>query len=172
MRAMFEARHDVTPGGGVGAELVGDHAPRATALLLGKLPQQAPGRLGIAPSLHDLVEDIAVLIDRPPQSVLRAADGDDDLAKVSDVAQPRSLALQSTGIIGSKLHRPTLHGFIGDDDTALHQHFLHQAQAQRKAKVKPQRMGDDRRWKSVALVSDGQAHATPSTWALAISQLT
>jgi hypothetical protein len=37
----------------------------------------------------DLIEDIAVLIDCAPQPVLLAADGDDDLVEVPDVATAR-----------------------------------------------------------------------------------
>jgi len=36
--------------------------------------------------LDDFIEDVAVLIDRPPQPMLAAADGDDDLVQMPDVA--------------------------------------------------------------------------------------
>ncbi len=65
--AMLDCRHDLTPGSGIRAELVGDHPSGRTALLLEKTPQQAPCRLGVAPGLDDFIEDIAILIDRPPQ---------------------------------------------------------------------------------------------------------
>ena len=86
VRAMLDRRHVRTPGGGIGAELVGDHASGRTALLLEKAPQQALCRLGIASRLHNFIEDIAVLIDGAPEPVLLAADADDDLVEVPDVA--------------------------------------------------------------------------------------
>src|SRR6516225_11278654 len=48
VRAMLDRRHDLTAGGGIGAELVGDHAPGRTTLLLEKTRQQALCRLGDA----------------------------------------------------------------------------------------------------------------------------
>ena len=86
MRAMLDRRHDLAAGGGIGAELVGDHAPGRTTLPLEKTHQQALCRLGVASRLDDFIEDVAVLIDRPPQPMLAAADGDDDLVEMPDVA--------------------------------------------------------------------------------------
>ena len=77
VRAMLDRGHDLAPGGGIGAELVGNHAPGRTALLLEKTRQQALCCLGVAARLDDFIEDISVLIDRPPQPMLFAADGDD-----------------------------------------------------------------------------------------------
>src|SRR6516162_4565240 len=99
VRAMLDRRHDLASGGGIGAELVGDDAPGRTALLLEKTRQQALCRLGVASRLEDFIEDIAVLIDRPPQPTLAAADGDDDLVGMPDVAATQLLALEATGII-------------------------------------------------------------------------
>src|SRR6516225_6519461 len=98
-RAMLDRRHDLAAGGGIGAKLVGDDAPGRTTLLLEKTRQQAPCRLGVASRLEDFIEDIAVLIDRPPQPTLAAADGDDDLVEMPDVAATRLLTLEATGII-------------------------------------------------------------------------
>ena len=80
--------------GGIGAELVGNHAPGRTTLLLEKTRQQALCCLGVASRLDDFIEDISVLIDRPPQPMLFPADGDDDLVEVPDIAAARSLALE------------------------------------------------------------------------------
>ena len=86
VRAMLDRRHDLAAGGGIGAELVGDHAPGRTTLLPEKTHQQALCRFGVASGLDDFIEDVAVLIDRPPQPMLAAADGDDDLVEMPDVA--------------------------------------------------------------------------------------
>jgi hypothetical protein len=68
--------------------------------------------------LEDLIENIAVLIDRPPQPTLAAADGDDDLVEMPDVAATRHsmgddrrrkpMALVADGWQG---HAGVLHGF-------------------------------------------------------------
>src|SRR6516225_11650656 len=75
VRAMLDRRHDLAAGGCIGAELVGDYAPGRTTLL----PEKTHHRFGVASGLDDFIEDVAVLIDRPPQPMLAAADGDDDL---------------------------------------------------------------------------------------------
>ncbi|MBB4233124.1 hypothetical protein GGD56_007027 [Rhizobium mongolense] len=41
--------------------------------------------LVFAPGLDDFIEDITVLVDRPPQPVFPAADGDDDLIEMPDI---------------------------------------------------------------------------------------
>jgi hypothetical protein len=53
--------------------------------------------IGVASRLDDFIEDISVLIDRPPQPMLFAADGDDDLVEVPDIAAARALALEAAG---------------------------------------------------------------------------
>ena len=155
MRVMLDRGHDLAPGCGIGAELVGNHAPGRTALLLEKTRQQTLCCLGVASRLDDFIEDISVRIDRPPQQMLFAADGDDDLIEVPDIAAARSLALQAAGIIAPELRRPSSHRLVGDDNAALLQHLLDQAKAQREAKVQPHRMRDDRRRKPMPLVADG-----------------
>src|ERR1700751_693566 len=87
--------------------------------------------------------------------MLFAADGDDDLVEVPDIAAARFLALQAAGIIAPELHRPPSPRLVGDDNAALQQYLLDQAKAQREAKVQPHRMRDDRRRKPMALVADG-----------------
>ena len=72
VRAVLDFWHDLTSGGSIRAELIGDHSPGWAALLAQETPQQALGRRGVALRLDDLVEDIAVLVNRPPQPVLLA----------------------------------------------------------------------------------------------------
>src|SRR6516164_7682897 len=134
VRPMLDRRQDLAAGGGIGAELVGDQAPGRTTLLLEKTRQQALCRLGVASRLDDFIEDIAVQIDRPPQTKLAAADGDDDLVEMPDVAATRLLTLEATGIIQPEFQGPAPHRLIGEDDAALQQHLLHQPKAQGETK--------------------------------------
>ena len=64
---------------GIARQLVGDQHTRWPALLLQQLAQEALGRVLIAAALHQHVEHDAVLVDRPPQPVLLAGNGDHDL---------------------------------------------------------------------------------------------
>jgi hypothetical protein len=164
VRAMCERWHDLAPGSGIRSQLVGNHASGRATLLLEKACQQAPCRLGIVSRLDDLVEDITVLIDRSPQPIPLAADRDDDLIQVPDVAVAWHFALEATGVIPPEFQGPAPDRLVGDDDAALQQHFFHQTQAQGETKMQPHHMGDDRRWEPMALVADGwQGHAKVST---------
>ena len=129
VRAVFDFWHDLTPGGSIRAQLIGDNPSGWTALLPQQPLQQALGRFGVAPRLDDFVEHIAVLINRPPQPVFLARDRDHDLVEVPDVAPARPLAFEATGVIRPKLQNPAPDRLVGHDDAALEQHLLDQPQA-------------------------------------------
>ena len=103
MRAVFDVRHDLMPGGSIRAELVGDHPPGWAALLTQEAPQQAFGRFGVAAGLHDLIKDVSVLVNGPPQPVLLARDRDHDLIEVPDVAAAWGLAPETASVRGPEL---------------------------------------------------------------------
>jgi len=132
-------------------------------LLAQETLQQALGSLGVASALDDLIENIAVLINRPPQPVFLARDRDHDFVEMPDITTVRSLAPEAASVRRSELQRPSADRLIGHNDAALEQHLLNQPQAQRKPEVQPDRMGDDLRRKAMAFVADGLGHAGPST---------
>jgi hypothetical protein len=132
-------------------------------LLAQETLQQALGSLGVASALDDLIENIAVLINRPPQPVFLARDRDHDFVEMPDIATVWSLALEAASVRGSELQRPPADRLIRHDDAPLEQHLLDRAQAQRKPEIQPDRMGDDLRRKAMAFVADRLAHAGSST---------
>jgi hypothetical protein len=110
VRAVFDFWHDLTVGGSVGAELVGDHSPGWAALLPQQPFQQTLGCLGVASILDNLIEHIAVLINRPTQPVFLARDRDHDLVEVPDIAAARPLAPEAAAYSGPNVraHRRTV----------------------------------------------------------------
>jgi hypothetical protein len=160
---VFNFRHDLTSGGRVGAKLIGDHAPRWAALLPQQPLQQALGSLGVASILDNLIKDIAVLINRPPQPVFLARDRDQGFVEMPNIAAAWRLAPEAASVRRSKLQRPSTDRLIRHDDAALEQHLLDQPQAQRKPEVQPHRMGDDLGREAMAFVADRLAHAGPPT---------
>lgn len=108
---------------------------RGGTLCLQKTLQQAPRCFGVTPRLQDLIKDIAVLIDRPPKPVLFPSDADDDLVEMPDVVAARPLTTEPACVVPPELQSPAPHRLIGDDDTALQQHLLHQAEAQGKPNI-------------------------------------
>jgi hypothetical protein len=77
--AMLDPRHQHLLRRGIACQLVGDQHARRPTLLPQQLAQQALGGLLVPPALHQHVEHDAVLVDRPPQPVLLAGDGDHHL---------------------------------------------------------------------------------------------
>ena len=139
VRAVFDVWHNLALGGCVGAALIGDHPSWRAALLPQEAPQQALGCRGISAGLHDLIKDVSILVNRPPEPVLLASDGDYDLIQMPDVAAAWRLALETASVIRPELQRPPANRLIGDNDAALQEHLLDQPQAQRKPKVQPDR---------------------------------
>lgn len=126
------------------------------ALLLQKLVQQSLGCLGVAAVLDDFIKRIADLVDGTPQPVFPAGDGDDHLVEMPNIVPAGLLAAKASRIVRAEFVSPTADGLIGDYNATLQQHFLDKAQAQRKSKVEPHRMGDDLGWEAMTLVTDGQ----------------
>ena len=115
VRAVFDVWHDLTPGGSIRAELVGDHSPGWAALFLQKAPQHALGGLGVAARLYDFIKDVSVLVNSPPQPVFLTRDGDHDLIQVPNVAAAWRLAPETASVRGPELQRPAADRLIGHD---------------------------------------------------------
>ena len=71
----------------VTVEFVSDHAPRRTALPFQELPKEARRGSVIAAGLHQDIEHLTVLVDRPPQILAIALDGYEELVQRPGVAQ-------------------------------------------------------------------------------------
>jgi hypothetical protein len=86
--AVLDPGHQLLLRRAVTGELIRDHDARRPHLLLQQLAQQALGRVLVASAPHQHIEHDAVLVDRPPQPVPLAGDGDGDpdLIEVSLVA--------------------------------------------------------------------------------------
>ncbi|MNE46540.1 hypothetical protein D3C80_1408830 [compost metagenome] len=105
--------------------------------------------------MNDLVENITVLVNGTPKPVFAASDGNHHLVQMPDVPVRRPPATDLLCVGRSEFPPPSADRFIRNDDAALQQQFLDQAQAQREPKVQPDCMGDDLLRETVALVADG-----------------
>src|SRR5215208_5959210 len=74
MPPVLDRGHDLTLRGAVAGQLVRDHDTRGPALLLEQLAEQALGGLFVPPALDQDVEHDPILVDRPPEPVLRFPD--------------------------------------------------------------------------------------------------
>jgi len=78
-------------------ELVGDQHAGRSPLLRQQLAEQAFGGLFVAPAVDEDIENKAFLVDRAPQPVLLAGDGEDDLVQASFVATAGSSPTNAVG---------------------------------------------------------------------------
>src|SRR5208283_2506290 len=132
MLPMLDAGHDLPLGRGIAAQLVGDQHTRRSPLLLQELAEQAFGGLLVAPALDEDIENEALLVDRSPEPVLLAGDGDHDLIEVPLVAAARCSPADAIGEFPAEFQAPLLDRLMGDRDAASRQHLLDHAQAQRE----------------------------------------
>jgi hypothetical protein len=105
-------------------------------------------------SLDDFIENVAILVDSTPEPAFPSTDRHDHLVQMSDLIRVRGFAPQAAGIVRAELLRPTPDRFIGNNDAALQQHFLHEAKAQWKSEIQPDRVDDHRRRNAMAFVVD------------------
>jgi hypothetical protein len=123
----------------------------------------------IATRLDQNVDHIAVLVDRTPEILTLASNGDEELVQVPRVAQPTFSPLQPAGVIASELPAPLADGLVGDGDAPLRQEVLHVSQAQAKPEIEPDGVADDLGREPVSVVArswrahPGSLPATPST---------
>ena len=122
MRTVFDARHDVAFGRAVGSEFVGDHHTGCLTPSFQKFSHQTLCGLGIAAALHQHIENEALLIDRPPQPLLLAANGDDDFIEIPFVAKLSGLtAPDFIGKVAPEFFGPNPDCLVRDNDPARRQ---------------------------------------------------
>src|SRR5208337_1468804 len=103
---VLHAGHDLPLGRGIAAQLVGDQHTRRSPLLLQELAEQAFGGLLVAPALDEDIENEALLVDRAPEPVLLAGDGDHDLIKVPLVAAAGRSSTDTVGEFPAEFPAP------------------------------------------------------------------
>src|SRR3712207_2995002 len=117
-RSMLDRGHHLVFHGTVARQLVRDHDTRGPHLPLQQLAKQALGGLLVAPALDENVEYDAILVDGPPQPVLRSADHQAHFVEVPLVSRVWQLAPDLVGEALAELARPLPHGFMAHVDAA------------------------------------------------------
>src|SRR5215475_4726822 len=103
----------------VALQLVRNNDPRHILQALQQLAEKLLRRLFVAAALHQNIQDIIVLIHRPPQIMAFAMDRKKNLIQMPLVSRPRATASQPIGVVLSKLPTPLTDGFVGHGDAAL-----------------------------------------------------
>jgi hypothetical protein len=88
---MLDAGHDLPLGRRVAFQFVGDQHTRRSSLLPQQLAEQSLGGLLVAPALDQDIKNKALLVNRAPEPMLVAGDGDDEASGAGQL-QPRALS--------------------------------------------------------------------------------
>lgn len=114
--AVFHSRQDFLLGCAIAFQLVGDTPPRHIGQPLEQLPEKLLRGLRVAAVLHKDIQDVAVLIPRPPQVMAFAMDGEEHLVQMP-------------------LAAPLADRLTGHDDAASAQEFFHIVVAEAKTEI-------------------------------------
>src|SRR3954451_22144483 len=87
MPPVLDRGHHLTLGGAVARQLVRDQDTRGSALLFQQLAEEALGGPLVPPALDEDVEHDPILIDSPPEPVLRSPDRQAHFVQVPFVAR-------------------------------------------------------------------------------------
>src|SRR6201984_178491 len=140
---VLNAGHNLPLGGAIAAQLVVDQHTGRSQVLLEQFAEQALGGLLVATALHEDVENNPLLVDRAPEPMLLAGDGDDDLIQVPLVAALGRAPTNAVGELAAKFQTPLPDRLIGHRDAASRQYLFDHAKAEREPKIQPYRVADD-----------------------------
>ena len=87
---MVARQPDVVECSAAGAQLIGYHHLWREALFSQQLAHQLDGRAPVSLALNQHFEDLALVVDRPPQIHPPAGDPDDHLVEMPAIARPRT----------------------------------------------------------------------------------
>ena len=103
--------------------------------------------------LHEDVEDVAVLVDRPPEILLVAVERHEQLIEMPRVSHPTAPSPERAGVARTERQAPLADRLVGDRNAPLGQQVLHIPQAESETVVKPDSVADDLRRESVAMIA-------------------
>src|SRR5262249_10144871 len=125
--------------------------------------------------LHQDIQDVAVLIHRPPQIVMVALDRQKHFIQVPLVPGPRTTTTELISVLLTKLVTPFADRLIGHCHSTFTEELFHVAEAQTEPEVQPHGVADDVHGKAVILRfyrGGGCMHAATLTHRVATNKLT
>src|SRR5215470_8092618 len=150
---VFHPGQYLTLGRAIALQFVRNDDARNVCEALEQLAKKLLRRLRIAPALHQDIEDVVVLIDGAPQVMPLTINRQTHFVQVPLVARPSAPVAELIGVGLPKFPAPFADRFVGHDDAAFEQEFLHVAVAQGEAIVEPDAVTDDFTGKAVILVT-------------------
>ncbi len=149
---MGDGWEDLSLGRRIASKLVGNELPWWAFLVFRNLAKEALSSAPLSVACDQNIQDIPILVRRPPKIMAFAADCEKHLVHVPDVAETPLSPPQGAGILWSKLSTPGSNGFVGYGDATLSEEVLHISKAQTEPMVQPNGMADDFGRKPVASI--------------------
>ena len=146
-------RHDDPVRGAVAPEAIGDKAVRDTAAPLEQLAKEPRGGVAIPTGLEQDVDDLAILVDGPPEVLTPAANGHEEFVQMPRVTDwPR--ATPDAPYVGhTKDLAPLPNGLVRHGDAALGKQVFDVAETEGETVVEPDGVADNRGREPVAWIA-------------------
>ena len=151
--AVDHGRHHGAVRRRVAAQLVRDQSSGLAALSFQQLAEKPFCRSPIAPRSYEGVEDVAVLVDGPPQILQSPLDLDEQFIQIPGVALAALAVPQSPRIGEPEPQTPLPNRLVGHGNTAFGEEILDIPKTQAETVVEPDGVTDDFRGKSVSAVA-------------------
>ncbi len=150
-------------GRAVRAQFVSHQHIGGEALFLEQLAHQVHGCSLVAPSLHQEIENLAFIVDRPPEPEPPARNRHGLLVEMPARRWPRTATAKFAGEQRPEFQDPAPHCFVGDIQSTLSEQILDVAITEGETNIEPNRLSDDRRGELVAGKRDRYAPSYPPT---------
>jgi hypothetical protein len=141
--AMFDTREHLSLCGTVALDLVRDDHPGNILAALEQLAEEFLRSHLVSLALDQDIEDIAGLIDSPPEIAPLAVNREKYLIQMPLVTRPRALATQLVRVGLTKLATPFADRFIRHDDATGKQQLFDIPVVEAEPAVEPDAMADD-----------------------------
>lgn len=116
---VLSCRHHRPVGNTIRSELVGDQHPRRASVPLQEFLEEPGRRLAVPLPLDQNVEHVSVLVHRPPQILLHAADLDEHFVEMPLVTWSGHLSSKPAGVLGPEPRAPGADRLVRHLDPAL-----------------------------------------------------
>jgi hypothetical protein len=155
VRPMFHPGQEFPFRGTIAPQRVGDDHPGHVRQAFEAFATTLLGSLLVSLPLHEHIEDMAILIDRPPPIVAFAMDGQQDFIQVPRVPRSGSAVTQPIGIGVPKRPAPIPPRLISQADAACGHQLFDIPRAQAQAAIPPDAMADELRREALGRIQVG-----------------
>ena len=132
---MFDTGQDFRLGRSVAFELVRHQDTWNVTQALEQFGEKPPGRLLVAPALHQHIQRVPLLIDRPPQVMVLALDRQHDLVQMPFVSTPGLAPTQHVRVGLAEFQRPLSDRLVRHENPAAGHQLFDVAKAQAETEI-------------------------------------